>query len=116
MAIIDPDSKRFKIIGPLGYRDNLKIIQHAYAVFTDSGGIQEETSVLNIPCLTLRFNTERPITVDLGSSELVGNDPKLIYNAWTKLKNGSWKKSSAIPLWDGNAAGRIVEELVRKWA
>lgn len=69
-----PEEPRFHVTEPLGYRDNLRAIQCAYAVLTDSGGIQEETSVLKVPCLTLRRNTERPVTVTLGSSELVGND------------------------------------------
>jgi UDP-N-acetylglucosamine 2-epimerase (non-hydrolysing) len=63
------------MIDPLSYRDNLKLVRHAKLVLTDSGGLQEETSVLNVPCLTLRDTTERPATVGLRTSELVGNDP-----------------------------------------
>jgi UDP-N-acetylglucosamine 2-epimerase (non-hydrolysing) len=111
-----PPTSRFRVVPPLGYRDNLRMIQSAYAVLTDSGGIQEETSFLNVPCLTLRFSTERPITVELGSSELVGNDPELIRRSWMRLRNNNWKIANGIPLWDGHAAERIVLELVRKWS
>lgn len=104
-----------KTIGPLGYRDNLRMIQCAKAVFTDSGGIQEESSVLDVPCLTLRYNTERPVTVELGSSELVGSDPDRIRQAWNRLNGGRWKKSSQIPLWDGQTAQRIVRGLREVW-
>ncbi len=111
-----PDVARLRVVEPLGYRDNLRIIKSAYAVFTDSGGIQEETAVLNVPCLTLRFNTERPVTVDLGTSELVGNDANLIRDAWKRLRAHQWKTATTIPMWDGKAAERIVQELARLWA
>lgn len=114
--IVIPKCDSFRLIPPLGYRDNLRIQQSAKVVLTDSGGIQEETSVLGVPCLTLRFRTERPVTVELGSSELVGSDPSLIHGAWDRLMSGSWKPSSPIPLWDGKTAPRIVSRLVREWA
>jgi UDP-N-acetylglucosamine 2-epimerase (non-hydrolysing) len=110
-----PPPERFRVIEPLGYRDNLRMIQDARAVRSDSGGIQEETSVLGIPCLTLRENTERPITVELGSSELVGNDPDRIREAWGSLMAGRWKQASPIPFWDGHAAERIVGHLREVW-
>jgi UDP-N-acetylglucosamine 2-epimerase (non-hydrolysing) len=84
----------------------------AAAVLTDSGGLQEETSVLGIPCLTLRENTERPVTVKLGTSRLVGNDPEKIRTAFRDALNGSWPCGQPIPLWDGKAAYRVVKELV----
>jgi UDP-N-acetylglucosamine 2-epimerase (non-hydrolysing) len=110
-----PLSGRFRIVEPLGYYDNLKLIQESMAVLTDSGGIQEEASILNIPCLTLRDNTERPVTVELGSSELVGNEPERICSAWQCLQSGEWKQSQPIPLWDGKTAVRIVDQLRRIW-
>lgn len=104
-----------KLIQPLGYRDNLRMIQCAKAVLTDSGGIQEESSVLNVPCLTLRNNTERPVTVELGSSELVGNDNERILEAWRVAYTGKWKQTSQIPLWDGHTGCRIVRDLKKAW-
>jgi len=109
-------SERLRMIEPLGYRDNLQAIRHARAVFTDSGGIQEEASVLGVPCLTLRHHTERPITVERGSSELVGDDPARILEAWGRVKEGCWKQAAPIPLWDGHTGERIVEHLRRAWA
>jgi UDP-N-acetylglucosamine 2-epimerase (non-hydrolysing) len=105
-----------RLVEPMGYRDNLKLIQCARAVVTDSGGIQEEAAVLGIPCLTVRDCTERPITVELGSSELIGNDPERIKGAWGRVARGQWKRAAAIPLWDGKTAGRIVLGLREAWA
>lgn len=113
--IARPSERRMRLIEPLGYRDNLRMIQQAKVVLSDSGGIQEESSVLGVPCLTLRFNTERPITVELGSSELVGNEPARIRAAWDRLMRGSWKKAVPIPLWDGQTAPRIVARLKDAW-
>ena len=110
-----PPNGQFQLIGPLAYLDNLRMLQCARAVLTDSGGIQEETSVLGVPCLTLRFHTERPVTVELGSSELVGNDPVRIREAWRAIMTGTWKKARPIPLWDGHAAERIVEHIAQEW-
>jgi UDP-N-acetylglucosamine 2-epimerase (non-hydrolysing) len=110
-----PEAPGFRVAEPLGYRDNLRAMQSAFAVLTDSGGIQEETSVLKVPCLTLRDTTERPVTVSLGSSELVGNDPERIKAAWQCLREGKWKRAAAIPLWDGHAAERCATQLVRSW-
>ena len=101
---------------PLSYVDNLRLMRDAWCVLTDSGGMQEECSVLNVPCLTLRDNTERPVTVELGSSELVGNKPDKIKAAWKKLAKGNWHLAKEIPLWDGRTAQRIVEILRRVWS
>jgi len=102
-------------IPPLGYLDFLCLMTNAKMVLTDSGGIQEETTILGIPCLTLRNNTERPITVKEGTNIVVGNDPeKIMEIAFSVLKNGISRKR--IPkYWDGKAAERIVKVLLTKW-
>ena len=99
------------MIEPLGYLEFNYLVQHAKGVITDSGGITEETTVMGIPCMTLRDNTERPETVRIGTNELVGTHPKAITPALQKLFAGSWKKGSIPELWDGNSAKRIVEIL-----
>jgi UDP-N-acetylglucosamine 2-epimerase len=106
---------RIVLTGPLGYRDNLSLMRCAKLVLTDSGGVQEETSVLGVPCLTLRWNTERPVTVDLGTSELIGNDSERIRDAWNRVFAGRWKCGSPIPLWDGRTSERIVHHLRCAW-
>lgn len=100
-----------KLIDPLGYLDFLKLLSRARLVLTDSGGIQEETTILQVPCLTLRENTERPVTADIGSSYLVGNDPERIVEAFESIINGNARQPQIPPLWDGNAAQRIVSIL-----
>jgi len=89
----------------------LALVANSRVVLTDSGGIQEETAFLGIPCLTMRWNTERPITVDRGTSRLVGNDPSRIRRAFADVLAGRWKRNKGIPLWDGMAAPRIAEEI-----
>jgi UDP-N-acetylglucosamine 2-epimerase (non-hydrolysing) len=96
------------LMDPVGYLDFLRLTSNAKLVLTDSGGIQEETTVLKIPCLTLRENTERPVTVEIGSNQLVGTDPQRIISAYMNIKNGSCKQSQVPPLWDGKASARIV--------
>ena len=86
-------------------------MDRASIVLTDSGGVQEETSVLGVPCLTLRDNTERPVTCELGTNQLVGTDPDAILGA-AKRALGEPHEPAAIPLWDGHAAGRIADLLV----
>ena len=105
--------KNLRLIDPLGYLDFLSLYSSARLVLTDSGGIQEETTFLNIPCLTLRENTERPITVELGTNVVVGTDTARIVSAATAALNGSSAKSAAreIPLWDGHASERILDAL-----
>ena len=98
---------------PLAYLDFLHVMAKARLVLTDSGGIQEETTVLQIPCLTLRENTERPVTIEKGSNELVGTDPARIAEAYGRIKKGCWKTAQIPPLWDGRAAERIVDILVK---
>lgn len=104
-----------RLIDPLGYLDFLSLYSSARLVLTDSGGIQEETTVLGIPCLTLRENTERPITVAMGTNTIVGSDPKKITTAAFAALNGSMTNNSKIPpLWDGHAADRILDALLGK--
>jgi UDP-N-acetylglucosamine 2-epimerase (non-hydrolysing) len=98
---------------PLGYLDFMKLVAHSRLVLTDSGGIQEETTVLGVPCLTLRSNTERPATVTDGTNVLVGPDPATIGQAWRGTLNNPPRKGRVPELWDGNTAGRIIDTLIR---
>ena len=107
-------TRNFKLIDPLGYLDFLHLMKHAKFVLSDSGGIQEETTVLGIPCLTLRNNTERPVTVELGTNVMVGADTGLIVSESLKILKGQAKKGQIPPRWDGNSAQRIVDILARK--
>ena len=102
------DFSRLIFTEPLGYLDFLNLMMHCRMVFTDSGGIQEETSVLRIPCLTLRENTERPITVTHGTNVLVGLDRQRILREAERILHGQGKKGKDIPFWDGQAAKRIA--------
>ncbi len=97
---------------PTGYLDFLALIKYSKVVLTDSGGLQEETTALGIPCITLRENTERPITVEEGTNTIVGNKTENILNEWRNISlNGG--KSGRIPeLWDGKTAVRISDILV----
>ena len=101
------------LIEPQGYLEFNYLVERSKAVITDSGGITEETTVLGVPCITLRNNTERPETVTLGTNELIGTDPKAIEPALKKLFEENWKKGSIPPLWDGKTAERIVEILIK---
>lgn len=103
--------KNLKLIPPVGYLDFLQLEQSCKFVLTDSGGIQEETTYLGIPCLTLRENTERPVTQKLGTNEIVGNDTEKIINNSEKILAGEWKNGQIPPLWDGKTAERIVKIL-----
>jgi UDP-N-acetylglucosamine 2-epimerase (non-hydrolysing) len=103
-----------RMLDPIGYLDFLKLIASARVVLTDSGGIQEETTILKVPCLTLRENTERPITLEVGSNQLVGVDPSKIIAAYREIAAGSASGSEIPPLWDGHAAERIVDVLQRE--
>jgi UDP-N-acetylglucosamine 2-epimerase (non-hydrolysing) len=103
-----------KIVDPMGYLDFLKLLARSRLVLTDSGGIQEETTVLKVPCLTLRENTERPVTVTAGSNRIVGTDPQRILAAYREVLGASSRASGIPPLWDGQAATRIVRILAEK--
>jgi UDP-N-acetylglucosamine 2-epimerase (non-hydrolysing) len=100
-----------RLIEPLGYLDFLSLYSGARLVLTDSGGIQEETTVLGIPCLTLRENTERPVTVSSGTNKIVGTDTGTILREANKALDSPAPAASAIPLWDGHTAERIVDIL-----
>ena len=100
-------------VDPQGYLEFNYLVQHAKGVITDSGGITEETTVMGVPCLTLRDNTERPETVTVGTNELIGTDPAKLGPALARLLAGQWKKGAIPEKWDGQAAQRIVAELER---
>lgn len=104
---------RLHFVEPLGYLEFNYLVERAKAVVTDSGGITEETTVMGIPCMTLRDNTERPETITEGTNELIGIDPKAIQPAFEKLFSGNRKKGSIPELWDGKTAQRIVECLLK---
>jgi UDP-N-acetylglucosamine 2-epimerase (non-hydrolysing) len=101
-------------LDPMGYLEFLCLMDHASLVMTDSGGIQEETTVLNVPCLTLRDNTERPATVEQGTNQIVGTDPARILNAARSVLRNPPSSDQCPPLWDGKAAQRIVEILAEQ--
>ncbi len=108
------EMSNLRIVDPLGYLDFMHLMSRAACVLTDSGGIQEETTILSVPCLTLRENTERPVTIDEGTNQLVGSDPQKIIDAFhTALSATESTKRPA--LWDGKAAERIVE-VINKWS
>ncbi len=106
------EGNRFILTEPFGYLDFLGLMKNATIVITDSGGIQEETTYLGIPCITVRENTERPITVDMGTNQLIGKEYQKIPALVTKLVKQGKLKSSIPPLWDGKAAERIAEVLI----
>lgn len=101
-------------VDPLGYLEFNYLVERSFAVITDSGGITEETTVMGVPCLTLRDSTERPETCSVGTNELIGTNPAAIKPAMQKLFAGKWKKGGIPELWDGHAAERIVETIVRE--
>ena len=116
LEAISESSKGVPVIFPVHPRtrkiiDDLYLVENAKAVITDSGGITEETTVLGVPCITLRNNTERPETITIGTNELIGTDPKNIKPALDKLFSGQWKDGGIPELWDGGAAERIVGAL-----
>lgn len=102
------ENKNLLLIEPLDYLSFQKLIKHCKLVITDSGGIQEETTFRQIPCLTLRENTERPITIELGSNELIPFELSVLEEKISSIENGSFKKGTIPPLWDGKATERIV--------
>ena len=114
---LENDMKRMsniRLTEPLGYLAFLRLMSQAQLIVTDSGGIQEETTYLKIPCLTLRENTERPITTTLGTNQLVGMEPENILDGYNKAMNGYTKNSQIPPLWDGVTSQRILDVLKRE--
>jgi len=103
--------EKLRLLDPLPYIEFLALQRRAAVVITDSGGIQEETTYLGVPCLTLRSNTERPVTVSLGTNVLIGQDLGRIPSEVSKILDGKGKKGTLPPLWDGHAAERIVKAL-----
>lgn len=101
------------IVEPLGYLEFNFLVERAKAVITDSGGITEETTVMGVPCITLRNNTERPETVTVGTNELIGTDPKAVKPIMKLLFSNKWKKGAIPEKWDGKTAERIVQILIR---
>jgi UDP-N-acetylglucosamine 2-epimerase (non-hydrolysing) len=104
------------LVEPLGYLDFLGLVAAAGLVLTDSGGIQEETTILDVPCLTLRDNTERPVTIRQGTNQLVGSTPERIRTEARRLLDGDRKHATRPELWDGNAASRILKVLRKRLA
>ncbi len=104
-----------RLTAPVGYLDFLKLMADARLVLTDSGGIQEETTILRVPCLTIRENTERPVTCEMGTNRLAGVTTETILAAYRQFTAGGRKQGEVPPLWDGKAAERIVEILLRRW-
>jgi len=104
--------KGMHVVPPLGYLDCLCLTSQAKLIITDSGGLQEESTVLRIPCLTMRPNTERPITVDQGTSTLTGNDVELLQQSLQQILKGNYKSGAVPELWDGHAADRMAAILV----
>ena len=113
-ARLDQCNPNLRSIEPLGYLEFLALQKNATVVITDSGGIQEETTYLGTPCLTLRENTERPITVTLGTNVLIGRDWKLLRKKFHEALSGGGKQVSRPPLWDGKASERIAEIITRQ--
>jgi UDP-N-acetylglucosamine 2-epimerase (non-hydrolysing) len=107
-------NSNIRLVEPLGYLDFMRLYSGAILVLTDSGGLQEETTVLGIPCVTLRNNTERPVTIEMGTNVLVGTDPAKIARAALNILDQDDRADTKIPpLWDGKAAGRICDELAK---
>ena len=100
---------------PIGYIDFLALTKNAELILTDSGGIQEESTYLGVQCITLRTTTERPITVDMGTNQLLGNDLALAERKALDILNGNIKTGTIPPLWDGNTAERIVDIIIKYW-
>ena len=105
------EAPNLHIVSPMGYLEFNYMVKRALAVVTDSGGITEETTVMGVPCITLRDNTERPETCEIGTNELIGTTPDNIAPAFNTLLSGNWKKGGIPELWDGKTAERIVEIL-----
>lgn len=116
LQAIGIDAPNLLMCEPLGYLEFNFLVKNAKGVITDSGGVTEEASVMNVPCVTLRDNTERAETIHLGTNELVGTDPKKLKPYLERIMRGEWKQYQGIPLWDGKTAERIVEILTKSYS
>ena len=108
---LDTQGPNFHLTDPVGYLEFLALHRHATLVITDSGGIQEETTYLGVPCITMRKNTERPVTVTMGTNVLVGQDSSRLQDEVSRILNGESRKGQIPPLWDGKASERIADVL-----
>jgi UDP-N-acetylglucosamine 2-epimerase (non-hydrolysing) len=108
------ETENLYLLPPLGYLEMLGLVSKSMLVMTDSGGLQEETTALGIPCLTMRNNTERPVTVDEGTNTIVGSDPESIFTAFSEILHNGGKSGRVPELWDGKASLRITDVLL-KW-
>lgn len=111
LAPVLPAMPGLRLADPMSYLDFIQLMSESRCVLTDSGGIQEETTALGVPCLTLRQNTERPVTTTEGTNRVVGTEPQAIYESWREVVEGKWPKGELPELWDGKAATRIVRVL-----
>ena len=109
------DAENLKVIEPQGYLEFNYLVRNSFGVITDSGGITEETTVMHVPCMTLRDNTERPETCEVGTNKLIGTNPDNIKPALDKLFAGEWQKGDIPELWDGHSAERIVEVVQKEF-
>jgi UDP-N-acetylglucosamine 2-epimerase (non-hydrolysing) len=107
-----PDAERIRFLEPVGYLECLALQQQAQVVITDSGGLQEETTYLGVPCVTMRESTERPVTIEMGSNRLVGTDATLLLNEVTRILDGEDRPSRIPELWDGAASERIADRIL----
>jgi len=112
LAGLLPPMPGLQLADPMPYLDFMQLMAESRCVLTDSGGIQEETTALGTPCLTLRQNTERPVTVSRGTNRIVGTESEAIYQGWSDVKGGRWPVGELPELWDGKAASRIVRLLL----
>jgi UDP-N-acetylglucosamine 2-epimerase (non-hydrolysing) len=115
MSGLSLDLSSLQVLDPLPYLSFLSLLAGATVVITDSGGIQEESTYLGVPCLTMRENTERPITVSLGTNLLVGRDPDKLRSELMRILEGKTKRAVVPPLWDGQASERIADVLVGRF-
>jgi len=110
------DGPRIHLIEPVDYPSMVWLMDRSHLIITDSGGIQEETTFLGVPCLTMRENTERPVTVTLGTNVLVGNDLQKLDREVRRILSGRIKPGNIPPLWDGNAGERIARILAQQFS
>lgn len=112
LSTLELKAPHIHFIEPLGYLSFIYLVKNSFAVLTDSGGITEEATVLNIPCITFRNSTERPETCEIGTNVLVGSDEQKINAAFIALFNGQWQKGRIPELWDGKSAKRIINHIL----